>query len=47
MINPMRIIGEKNCKVAFRNLPGGRHFHIRVEYRKPLISVYYYDFDKD
>lgn len=40
----MKVKDEANCKVKFRNLPDDDHFHFRVEYKKPMISLYYYDF---
>lgn len=43
----MKIRGEKNCKVKFRNLLGEAYFHLRVEYTEPKIKLYWYDFEKD
>jgi hypothetical protein len=46
-INSMKIRGEKNCRVAFRNLPADTYFHFRIEYSEPNIKVYYFDPSKD
>ena len=43
----MKIKGEKNCKAIFRNLPGDDSFHLRLEYQKPTVSLYYFDKEKD
>ena len=47
LINPMKLKGEKNCKANFRNLDGEKFFHFRVEYTKPTIAVYTYNYDAD
>lgn len=45
--NFLKISGEKNCKVAFRNLPGKKDFHFRVEYNRPQVSVFWYNKDME
>lgn len=47
LTNPMKIKGEKNCKVIFRNTKEGEPFHIRLEYKKPSVSLFYYDHASD
>jgi hypothetical protein len=46
-INLMKIRGEKNCKVKFRNLPGDSPFHFRVEYSNEKLLLYHYSPDKE
>jgi len=46
-INFLQHKNGKNCRVKFRNLKNNEHFHFRVEYKQPTISLYYYDFEKD
>lgn len=47
MINPMKVKDEKNCKANFRNLAGDGSFHIRLEYSKPMVSLYSYNVETD
>ena len=46
-INPMKVKGENNCRVKFRNLPHDDHFHFRVEYKHETVVLYYYDFTNE
>lgn len=43
IINFMKTKDQKNCKALIRNLPEGQSFHLRIEYDKPTISIFYYD----
>ena len=42
-VNPMKIRNEQNCKARFRNLDGDAAFHFRIEYKKPRVSLYWFD----
>ena len=43
----MKVKGENNCKVKFRNLPADSYFHFRVEYSNQKVSVYWFNIEKD
>ena len=45
--NFLKINGEKNCRVTFRNLPGNKDFHMRVEYNRPQVSIFWYNKDME
>ena len=42
-INSMKIRDENNCKVKFRNLENNQHFHFRMEYFAPTVSLYWWN----
>jgi hypothetical protein len=47
MTNPMKVKGEKNCQVVFRNQPQDKPFHVRLEYQKPRVSLFFFDHEQD
>jgi hypothetical protein len=42
----MKVTGEKNCQRQVRNLPGDGVFSLRIEYKKPTITVLVWDAEK-
>jgi hypothetical protein len=41
----MKVSEEKNCRRQVRNLPGDGIISMRIEYKKPAITVLVWDFE--